>query len=33
MKRITTQLNAEFEKSAWLEKAIRQNLRGLGHGL
>jgi len=33
IKRLTAELNAQFAKSAKLEKAIRQNLKGLGYGL
>lgn len=32
MARLTTQLMSQFEESARLEKAIRENLRGLGYG-
>jgi type I restriction enzyme M protein len=33
MKRLTTTLEEQFAESAKLEKAIRVNLKGLGHGL
>ena len=32
MKRLTTELEGQFAESAKLEKAIRQNLKGLGYG-
>ena len=33
MKRLTATLEGQFEESAKLEKAIRANLKGMGHGL
>lgn len=33
MKRLVAQLNAQFEESVRLEKAIRENLQDLGYGL
>ncbi|HTW90574.1 MAG TPA: class I SAM-dependent DNA methyltransferase [bacterium] len=33
MKRLTTELESQFAESAKLEKEIRTNLKGLGHGL
>ena len=32
MKRLVTELNAQFAESAKLEQAIQANLRGLGYG-
>jgi type I restriction enzyme M protein len=33
MARMAKTLEAQFEESARLEKAIRENLRGLGYGI
>ena len=33
MRRLVSELNAQFAESAKLERAIKENLRGLGYGI